>query len=412
MIGLVKRWPPRTRIFVAVAGAVLLALGTGYLLVGAYRLSFGTDWNVSGVDLSQRWRETRYVLQGQNPLDVAAVWYARRDGTPPPDIGGRDGSMDWSIGFPSNGGYPPWAYAIGAPFFWSSDWHFTRRVWTGVNLLSAAVLGVWAWHALRPHGRLAALLAAGSVLAIGGGCTAVTYGQWTLPVVAAAAMSLWLADAKRQVGRLASGACLGVALAKVTLTGPLAIPFLIRARWHALMAMALLLLAGTTLVCWQVSTPPWVMLGQMTDAGATYAHKGYDAAGLLIALGVRANAALVPAALGVVALAVVLHVWGRRREMLWHFAVAAVAGRFWTYHKGYDNPILAFLLVALLAAAIRTRRPLAWLGFATVGLSLWIPPQAEDADAIHALQSVCWLFGLLVLVSTPEHHNADGPVVA
>ncbi len=388
-----------------------MALGVGYLLTGAYRLSFGTDWAIHGVDLSQRWRETRYVLKGQNPLDVSATWYATRDGTPPPDIGGRDGSMDWSIGFPSNGGYPPWAYATGAPFMWSDHWNFTRRLWTGVNLAAAAVLGCWAWRELRPHGRPAAWLATGAVLAIGGGCTAVTYGQWTLPVVAAAAASIWLADAKGLTGRVTSGLSLGVALAKVTLTGPLAVPFLIRQRWGSLIGISLLLSIGTAAVCWRVDTPPWEMLAQMTDAGATYAHKGYDAAGLLIALGVPADKALKPAALGVVAIAAALHIWGRRREMLWHFAVAAVAGRFWTYHKGYDNSILAFLLVALLAAAVQSRRRVAWAAFAVVGVSLWLPPLPEDADLGHALQSLAWLFGLSVLVLTPPV-NADGPAVA
>ena len=405
---------PRSRaILCSTGGALLLLLGVAYLLVGAHRLSFGTDWSVDGVDLSQRWRETRYVLKGQNPLDVSATWYSIRDGTPPPDIGGRDGTMDWSIGFPSNGGYPPWAYAIGAPFMWSVHWDFTRRLWTGVNLLAAAVLGLWAWAELRPHGRSVALLAAGSALAIGGGCTAVRYGQWTLPVVGAAAAAVWLSRRRIVVGRLGAGMGLAIAFAKVTLTGPLGTAFLARTRWLTLLTTAVLLTLASLAVCSRVKTPPLEMLGQMADNGATYAHKGYDAAGLLIALGVPADDALKPAALGVVAIAAALHLWGRRRDLLWHVAVAAVAGRFWTYHKGYDNPILAFLIVALLAAAVRSKRPLAWVGFAIVGLSLWIPPLPEDADVAHAIQSVAWLFGLCVLVATPfPEREPTGAAVA
>ena len=363
-----------------VAGALLLALGMWHVLSGAYTLAFGTDWDVSGVDLSQRWREQRYVLKGQNPMTAAAAWFE-----------GDDSLIDPAIGVPGNGGYPPWAYATGAIFMWGDDWDVTRRLWAAVNLLSAAVIGLWAWSELRP--RVRSLLACGSALAIGGGQTAVAYGQWTMPVVAAAAGALWLTRSQRKRRRFAAGVLLAVSLTKVTLTGPFAVPFLLTRRWLTLAAMSLYLAAATLLVCWHVGTAPWTMLAQMTDAGATYAHRGYDAAGLLMVLGVPSSAALKLAAAAVLALAAALHWRGRHRPLLFHFAVAAVAARLWTYHKGYDNPVLVFLLIALLAANTRAT----WGAFWVVGISLWLPPFLTDGAAVQAGQVVAWVVGLGVL---------------
>ena len=368
------------------AGALLLTLGLWYVLGGAYTLAFGTDWDVSGVDLSQRWREQRYVLDGQNPMTAAAAWF-----------GGDDSRIDPAIGVPGNGGYPPWAYAAGAIFMWGDDWDVTRRLWAAVNLLSAGVIGLWAWSELRPHN--SALLASGSALAIGGGQTAVAYGQWTMPVVAAAAGALWLSRTPTTRRGFAAGTLLAVALTKVTLTGPFAVPFLLRRRWLTLAAMSLYLAAATLLVCWRVGTPPWTMLAQMAGAGATYAHRGYDAAGLLMFLGVPSSAALKLAAAAVLALAAALHWRGRHQPLLFHFAVAAVAARLWTYHKGYDNPVLIFLLIALLAGGTRAT----WAAFWVVGLSLWLPPAVSSHAAVQVGQVVVWVAGLAALALSFRH---------
>ena len=378
--------------FKAAVGSVLVAAGLWHLIGGAATLAFGQDWSVSGVDLSQRWREQRYVRQGQNPMTVAAAHFE-----------GDDSLLDPAIGVPGNGGYPPWAYAAGAVPMRFESWDAQRRAWAAVCLASAGFCAIWAWATLRPHGRPAALLAAGAVVAVGGGQTAIAYGQWTWPVVAAAAGAVWL---ERRRPR-AAGVCLALAMTKVTLVGPLAVPVLVTRRWRTLTVMAICLTAATAAVCWRVGTPPWAMLAQMADAGAGYAHRGYDAAGLLILAGVPDRAALVLAAGVVLAVAAVLHWRGRRRPLLWHWGVAAAAGRFWTYHKGYDNPVLIFLLIALLAAAVGTGRRRAWAGFWIAGVAAWLPPVPPAWAGVQAAQALAWIAGVVALATTADLRRSD-----
>ena len=82
------------------------------------------------------------------------------------------------------------------------------------------------------------------------------------------------------------------------------------------------------------------------------------------------------------------------------FAVAAVAGRLWTYHKNYDNVMLAFLLVPLAVFAIQRRAALvAVAGFLAMGLTLWIPARFAEGTVFQIGQVVVWLLGLVLFAS-------------
>jgi hypothetical protein len=90
---------------------------------------------------------------------------------------------------------------------------------------------------------------------------------------------------------------------------------------------------------------------------------------------------------------------GRHRPLLDLFAIAAVAGQLWTYHKSYDNVMLVFLLVALGARALRNPADvLAGFSFLLVGASLWLPASITDNAPFLVFQLVAWIGGLTVLL--------------
>ena len=385
-------------------------LGSLYIGWGAWQLSFAQDWR-SGVDLGQRKRELQYVQKAQNPMDVAILRNAKKAGQPVPDLDGRNAKLDKKIGYPSNGGYPPWAYFFAGPVMMISDPDLLKRSWAVLCVCSIAFCGWRGWQELRPFGRSPALLCAGSVLAIGGTKTSIYFGQWSTPLLAVAFAALWLLKDRRKLNQTIGGLLMAVAVTKVTLTLPLMTPLLLTRRWLALTAAGVLLAIATTMVCVQVSTPPWTMLSQMTSAGSTYAHRGFDAAGLLIASGVPAKSAVKGAALAVAALAAAVHWFGRDRSLLWHFGVAGLVGRLWTYHKEYDNAILALLLVALLYAAVRSGKTHLWVGFWLLGLSLWVPPIDQDNTTLQIVQSIPWLIagGLFIFGTSGDEGDRCDP---
>ena len=83
-------------------------------------------------------------------------------------------------------------------------------------------------------------------------------------------------------------------------------------------------------------------------------------------------------ALGCVGICLALLIVRRRDSLLVLYAIAAVASRFWTYHRNYSNLIIAFLTLALWQAAVASGRRLAWGLFLLVAASLWIPAKAAE----------------------------------
>jgi hypothetical protein len=81
-----------------------------------------------------------------------------------------------------------------------------------------------------------------------------------------------------------------------------------------------------------------------------------------------------------------------------HFAIAAVAARFWSYHRTYDNLIVVFLLLALGSLAWSRNKAVLWAAFLLAGLSLWAPAQFTDHESFQLLQMLAWPACLAVLL--------------
>jgi len=82
------------------------------------------------------------------------------------------------------------------------------------------------------------------------------------------------------------------------------------------------------------------------------------------------------------------------------FAVAALWARLWTYHKSYDDVMLAFVMIPLGVLAVSptpSRRAIAM--FFAMGALAWIPGRALGFPEIQALQLMVWPLALVVLMA-------------
>jgi hypothetical protein len=387
--------PGKRRLFYVLwaAAAVLLAGAVAYHAKG-FTLLFGDR---GGDDFHQRWIELRYVAKGQNPYDV---YYHVFNRGAKPWSDARDARLDPAIGHPDDGGYPPWAFASGWLFLWPS-WPAALWYYAFLSLAAVAVVGCWA-TTLTPTGmgRVGqAFLFAGAV-AVSACGTTLQVGQYGTIVAALIAASLWLLTARR--GRLTdvlAGVLLGVAMLKPTIAGPFFLVFLVTRRWVAAAACVFYVAAAAAVVWSLTATSPVEMCLQMLASASDYVGDSQGLVAPLLRLGVAPRLVTPLLAAGVLLPAVAL-LWAfRRRGPAVLFAVAAVAARFWSYHKGYDDMMMVFLLAPLLAAWLR--RPadvIAAAGALLVGASLWMPAGLTHTTPLLIAQLLCWPLGLCVLL--------------
>lgn len=346
------------------AACGLLALTVAYQGKGNLDLVWGRDPG-SAVDLLNRDHEQDLFTRGLNPFE-------HKTGT-----------------------QPPWGYPAGVLFTWPEG-PAVRPYFAVIN--AAAFVGLLWWTYVvsagrRPDERWLLVAAVG---AFGGSCTATEVGQIGIIVTALLAAALYY-DARGQAWLC--GLLVAIALIKPTMSGPFAVALLVAGRWQAsLVAAAYGVIAS--LITWAVTgVAPWLMLAQLAAAAGGFANEGtYGLNHLLADAGVPSTLRNPLAAL-LVTLPGLALMWRVRHSLPLTFAVAAVWGRLWTYHKSYDDVMLAFLLVPLGLLALR--RPLvspASAAFAAVGLLAWVPGRILGLEPVQMAQLVVWPAALGVLV--------------
>jgi hypothetical protein len=87
----------------------------------------------------------------------------------------------------------------------------------------------------------------------------------------------------------------------------------------------------------------------------------------------------------------------RQASMLTLFALAGVTARLWTYHRGYDDLIGVFLLLALGVIGLERQRDAAIAAFLVMGLTLWLPARLMGFGAGMVLL-LAWIGCAVVLV--------------
>ncbi len=371
---------------------------------------FGLTYHKVPVDLRERWVEQQYLYKGQNPNDVFLYRYAQTRGLPLPQTE-RDRRVDPAIGPPIDAAYPPWALFSNVAFQWPG-WPAVRIYFALVNLLALAFLALWAYRLGRPFGRTEAITLALVSTALSSYGTTLEVGQVGILVVALLAGALWAEERKSSY---LAGLLLGAAMLKPTLSGPFLIPFLVQKRFRTL-ATAGTYLIGSSLVIWAITkTNPLEMLSQMVSDSYRYMKDGYGPVNVLLAVGVAPQIVTGATALAVCLCATALMVARARRSLLVLFAIAGVAGRFWAYHKHYDNLILIFLLLMLGRVAFEDCRVMPRLFFVLVGLTLWSPGFFGNYLPFQVLQSVLWIGGLAVVFiysDKPPPEAVEAPYTA
>jgi hypothetical protein len=369
----------------AIAAAVLFCLAAAYLARGLYFLVLKPEHKT--VDLWASWVNVQYVMHGIYPHQV------RYDeaGLPWPS---RSGSAGAKVDITSSS-YPPWSYLTGM-LFYGLPWRYQRLYSCAVNLVMLALICAWAFRLTRPYGRPAGVLAVACVLAMGGVCRTLGSGQMGILIVGLLIAAIGLTE--NGMG-LAGGLVLGMALAKVTISGLFILPFLARKQFRALAAAAAYVLLAYGVACAFTGVDP-LTAGRLWLR--TCSELGPQGAGLVrfvITAGMPSRCAtFVTLAVAACAGSALLFAW-RRSSLATQLAIAAVAGRLWSYHRDYDDVMLVFLLVALALNMFRRGDRLSVVAFGLAGVSLWAPGRIVAFPAFQVFQIAAWVLTLAYLLT-------------
>lgn len=341
----------------------LMTLGTAYQVKGNLDLVGGTTPS-SAVDLRNRDMEQAFFADGKDPYDHM------------------------------EGSQPPWAYPFGILLTWP-EWPAVRAYFAALNLVALAWLMWWAYREPRDATPEARLVLMAAVFAFGGSCTATEVGQISIVVTALLAGALWCDRAGHQYW---CGLLVAFATIKPTIAVPFAVALLLASRFRAA-AVAAAYGAVASGLAWVVTgASPLRMVQQMADGAKTYINDGtlglVDVAQWLGAS--PAAAVWLPLLVAVPCAALMLNA---RPSLTLAFAVAAVWGRLWTYHKSYDDVMLVFLLIPLGVLALnRIPSTAARIAFVVMGLLAWIPGQLLALPAIQVLQLIVWPVAMVLLL--------------
>ena len=406
---------------------VLLLVSAAWVVLGLYSLLVMNF----ALDIRMRWVEQRYVYNGQNPYDIVELVTALREHRPPPECP-RDNRIDPHIGPPYHrqGGYPPWAFPTAALFILPTGFLVTRIYYSVLNLLALTVIFVWAYRLGRPHSRAGGVFLAAAALAIFGFYRTLEVGQYGILINGLLIGVYYLVEKHKPVS---AGIVYGMAAMKPQISALFAVSFLVRRQWKSLVA-ATAYVVMASLVTWALTkTNPIEMLSQMQHLvhrwiyhpdlyveyidpkeGGPFPQGCSSISFMLMYFHVDWDIATpLGAVLGLLATGILTWLW-RNSSTLTLFAIAATAGRLWSYHLPYDNAMLVFLVVALGRLALLRPSISSVLAFGLVGLSLWTPVRGiYDAYPLpfQVFQMGSWMFGLaMLLAAEPRFHEVRNKV--
>ena len=366
----------KTRIWLLLGGLVIAL----YLARGFYFLAFSPT--VGAGDLRFRKTELHYFMKGQNPYEVFlanASPYSMMKW----NFGGRSTEVDPVVGVGdtmSLPAYPPWAYPLITFFAWP-EWPATRAYFALLNLLALAAI-TWALYELAGKGDRGALVAT-ACLMNSTFCMTLGMGQLGIMTLLFLALALVYQQRKKEIP---AGIFLGLSLLKPTISLPFLIPFLVKKKGKTLS-----LGAATVLFLWAITalvtkTPPYDLLTEWLAAASALKFEGDGPAHLFAVWGIPRSAFTVLTVAITVPVLFIL----RKEPWVLLFGITAVAARFWTYHRFYDNILLVFLLLAYIEAGYQKLPPRRfWAGFAVLALTLW-PPASAFNYLTNEFQYIAW----------------------
>jgi hypothetical protein len=370
--------------------------------VGAAWLMW-TAWEIrnsrTGQDIGRQWLVAQYARQGVDPYRVSlnALHDVQGEGAPK-----RVPTIPQQLADPVRAGvlpghdvpestYPPFATGLLSVTFGLLPKAWVLWVWTALNAGIALMLPALLRRAcgLAPHSGLLAL----ALVLLWPPIQATLYwGQFGLVVFAAAL----LGTGTRPDRQIRSGLWLSLVLLKPSLGLPFLMVPLVRGRWIALLAVAVVHVAGTVLLSLFVHVAPWTLIREWVSVSSYFLGRGMYTLEELLGPIVPANStggSLVT--LGAIVIAF-LWLWRHRRRttaaILCFVACVSVA---WMYHVRYDFVVLLVPLFVLAFGQVPDPRgqPLPpWLrgalilALVLVGVSLLAPVYGGDEAVFRALR--------------------------
>ena len=399
--GLQRLWQwctrPRHRVTAIVVVVALGILAARNVSRGLYYLAV-EEPATAAADFYNRRLENAYFLRRVSPQSQNFWYWSKTDPTlrafaAGADSSERDGSVIYS-------GLPPWTYVLQLGVFLPSSERVARVYLAGLNISALAVMTALAYEEARRRHATAfgRSIVALSVLAIGATNATLMAGQSSLIVnagLAAVMMSLnrpanWRWDAIGGIG-------LAIAMLKPSSALLFVFPPLVQRRALLLGACGVIIGGAWLTSAWWTHLSPIYELQQFARATQLVVAQGAN-------VWLAASARVLPASLArnvfamlglVVAAAAAYRLRARPSAA---FAVLAIVSRLFTYHRAYDDVLLAFVLIELGAhiAAASSRLRLTWM---MVGLSLWLPYSLYMSESAQWIQSVCWVGTAAMLMS-------------
>ena len=375
----VQNWPAWL-----LAGFAVLA--SAYLAAGLSRLV----WDIGEsrpIDLRLRWIESQLLIDGINPQTA---------GHPDPGLDEGHAVMR-TLG----GSYPPWAYATGVLLAPPFSWEATRWYALLLNLVALGVIAWWVHRQLRRFGDTWTWIAVAAALAVFPISICVSYGQYSVIVVASlAAVDLLLLEPT--TGReIFAGLLLGFACVKPQLAGLFGLALLLERQWVTVAACAGYVAVASGITWWLAGSDPLTMMRTSASEAAAFSFLSHNILSSWARATLPFQAATAVLAIGGTAITAWL-LWSfRHHPRLVRWSVCAVVAMFWAYRKHYDVPLLVFPMTALLMTALARRTVPRWLVYGLFGLTMWLPIRDAqwDAWAVQAADLALWGAGLGLLLT-------------
>ena len=363
--------------------AALLILGNGF-----YNLVFVPDWKG---DLHKRWLEQRCVSQGKNPYTVyEASTQSLKPAIEPgsANLATRDADLEQI----HPGGYPPWSFLTGFLFAPPISFSLVRIWFALLNLAAIAFISWWAFQMGRTIGPEQGFFLVAATLAVFAHAVSLRLGQYGI-LINALLIGMLIREHKSQ--GVLEGLMLGVAAIKPNIAALFFLVLLVRRRFAIFGVASGYVFLAALIVAAAVRTGPFHMLRQMFQQTAEWDLGDAGLVRLALQIGMpRSWVTFGGLALGLGVCAVLLYKY-RSRSLTVLFAIPAVVGRLWMYHRRYDDVMLVFLLVPLGVLALRRPTQISLGIFLLVGISLWMPLRDSDQTAVVILVKVfIWIIGL------------------
>ena len=385
---------------------ILMLLATTYVSHGIF-----TIWRSDGTDLHKRRIEQLYVLKRQNPYDVSETSIARSRGQSPPSHLGRHSEIDPNIGIYGPGGYPPWSFLAGFLFVFPGDVVVTKAWYVILSLVALGIAGRWAYLLGKPYGPGAGAFVASACMAIFAQGSTLRLGQYGI-IVNGLLIAVWWAEERRS--RLGSGLAYALALVKPNTSALFGWPLVWRRNYLGIGLAAVLVCVMSVVVGAIVHTSPFEMVSQMARQSDLWVSDGVGLVGLLVAMGAPSGVATASLALAGMALSGVLTWLRRDANLLVAFAIAAVIGRLWSYHRQYDDLMLMFPLAQLALLWLERRSIGSGINFLLLGATLWAPLRFVDlTPRVQGVLIMIWVYTLAVILWTTRlERTGDQPASA